>query len=152
MFREQKYFIRLNKLIVLCLGATGYISLSERYKPSWFKDWDVQQLFILPLCVCVCVCVCVCARAQTLMNVNCRMVAAPTRAATLLEDTLATALLLCCSTQTTWPAAVSFIISALTSRYFFDLPRNTTEWTAPILNVGKFRNLSVVCSHFRSRN
>lgn len=40
------------------------------------------------------------------MNVNFRMVAVLTPAATLQEDTYAIALLLCCSEQTTSPAAV----------------------------------------------
>lgn len=59
-------------------------------------------------CACVCLCVCVPACAQTLMNVNSRMAAALIPAPTLQEDALATALLLCCWTQTTTPAAVCF--------------------------------------------
>lgn len=67
-------------------------------------DEDIQKRCLPSVCLCVCICV----FAQTLMNVNSRMVAALTPAATLQEDTLATALLLCCSTQTTSAAAVCF--------------------------------------------
>lgn len=57
-----------------------------------------------------CVRVFVCLRTQTLMNVSCRMVAALTSAATLLEDTPAIALFLCCWTSTTSPAPVRMLL------------------------------------------
>lgn len=51
-----------------------------------------------------------CVRTQTLTNVSCRMVAALTPAATLLEDTPAIALFLCCWAPTTSPAPVRMLL------------------------------------------
>lgn len=63
------------------------------------------------------------------MNVNFRMVAALTPAATPQGDTRATALLLCCSAQTTSPAVVSLPAHSSNNVYFrpfIDLPCSVT--------------------------